>query len=296
MSPHAPILAAPRYDDADCHVRAWDPPSYDEADVSDKPRYVRSAPSFGGGKANGFSLNDDCRSLLAVDEWVGKIRDVLAQEGRLDNTIFIYAGDNGMNTGEHRLLDKQAPYNTDIPFLVSWPDGVGSEPRTIDERVQNIDLAPTLCELAGCTLGPYPNGQRDPDGISFADLLLGRRNHLQRDAVLDEMPQVKAVGPSTPPPPPWYAVTTTGSSPLASVGCAAALTGGCRWHYVEYDDGESELYDVSNGPCYAWQAWDPGDPCELQNLAGRPGYQSLARVLHGRLAELEREHGYAPPS
>ena len=136
---------------------------------------------------------------------------MLAQEGRLDNTIFIYAGDNGMNTGEHRLLDKQAPYNTDIPFLVSWPDGVGTEPRTIDERVQNIDLAPTLCELAGCTPRAVPERPaRRPTAIS-----LRRRScsagatHLQRDAVLDEMPQVKAVGPSTPPPPPWYAVTTT---------------------------------------------------------------------------------------
>ena len=54
-----------------------------------------------------------------------------------------------------------------MPFFVSWPAALGTPPRTVSERVENIDLAPTLCELAGCTLGPYPNGQLPPDGNSF---------------------------------------------------------------------------------------------------------------------------------
>ena len=53
---------------------------------------------------------------------------------------------------------------------------------------------------------------------------------------------------------------------------------------------------MSNGPCYAWQAWDPGDPCELQNLAGRVGYRDSHACCTAVSQELEHEHGYAPPS
>jgi N-acetylglucosamine-6-sulfatase len=289
--PHAPILPAPRHQNAACNVQMWSPPNYGERDVSDKPHYVQKAKPLRGGKARGIPLRDSCRSLLAVDDWVRQIRNVLADTGRLDNTIFVYSGDNGMNEGEHRLLDKQAPYETAIPFLISWPDGLGTSPRTVTERVQNIDFAPTMCELAGCRLGPYPNGQTRPDGISFADLLLGHASHLNRDAVLDEMPDVKDVGPSTPPPPPWYALTTTGSSPLARTGCSAAASAGCRWHYIEYDDGERELYDLSGGACWLWHEGMAGDPCELQNIVDRAAYAGLVRTLHDRLAQLEAEKG-----
>ena len=82
-----------------------------------------------------------------------------SETGRLDNTLFVYSGDNGMNMGEHRLVNKSAPYVTQIPFLASWPARLGTTPRAVTERVQNIDFAPTICELAGCTLGPFPNGQ-----------------------------------------------------------------------------------------------------------------------------------------
>jgi hypothetical protein len=223
--------------------------------------------------------------LLAVDDLVGRVRDELVASGRYGNTLLIYTGDNGMLFGEHRLVGKSAPYQTQIPFLVSWPD-LGTTPRTISERVQNIDLAPTLCKLAGCTLGPYPNGQAKPDGISFAELLLGRVGSLLRDAVLEELPV------SNDGVPAWYAVTTTWQSPLASQGCAAAVSRGCRWHYIEYPStGEKELYDASNGPCWAWSVGQPGDPCELDNLASRADKAGLVTALRDRLAQLRVEKG-----
>jgi arylsulfatase A-like enzyme len=289
FGPHAPMTPAPRHAGSSCPVQPWDPPSFNEADVSDKPAYVRGTPLLTGAKARGHTLTAECRALRSVDEAVAGVRDALAATGRLDDTLFVFAGDNGMEEGEHRLSRKEAPYITQIPFLISWPAGLGSEPRTVSERVQNIDLAPTLCALAGCALGPYPNGQARPDGISFLPLLEGQ-DSLGRDAVLDEMPAVQSAK-VTNAPPPWAAVTTTASSPLAAVGCALAATGGCRWHYIEYVTGERELYDVSGGPCWSWLSSLSGDPCELQNRAGDPALADVQAVLQTRLHQLQAERG-----
>jgi N-acetylglucosamine-6-sulfatase len=280
---HSPTAPAPRHVGLPCSSGRWEPPSWNEADVGDKPAYVQSQPLLERGPGARAGI---CRTLLAVDDLVGRVRDELVASGRYGNTLLIYMGDNGMLFGEHRLSGKSAPYQTQIPFLVSWPDRLGTIPGTISERVQNIDLAPTLCQLAGCTLGPYPNGQATPDGISFAELLLGQGGSLSRDAVLEELPV------ANDPVPAWYAVTTTGQSPLASEGCALAASRGCRWHFIEYPaTGELELYDVSNGPCWAWSVGEPGDPCELDNIASRADKISLVTALYARLLQLKAEKG-----
>jgi N-acetylglucosamine-6-sulfatase len=283
-APHAGVLPAPRYEHLAVSLPVWKPPNYDEADVSDKPAYVQGTRAA---KPKGFDLRRMARTLRAADDALARIQAELAAQGRLADTLLVLTGDNGMSMGEHRLQGKQAPYVTQIPFYASWPLVLGTAPRTVWERLQNIDVAPTLCALSGCTLGPYPNGQARPDGLSFAALLLGTRSHLSRDAVLDEMPETPGRASLAPP---WFAVTTTAQSPLAREGCAAAASGGCRWHYVEYDTGERELYDVSNGPCWSWSD-GAGDPCELQNVAGQPPYAGLARQLHDRLSALRTERG-----
>jgi hypothetical protein len=129
----------------------------------------------------------------------------------------------------------------------------------VDEPIQNIDLAPTICELVSCALGPYPNGQAAPDGQSFAATLFDGIS-MGRSEVFDEHPTAMGA-------PVWYALRTTAESPYASVGCAVAASGGCRWKYVEYPrTHEVELYDDSAGPCPVWTTGAPGDPCELSNL------------------------------
>jgi len=108
---------------------------------------------------------------------------------------------------------------------------------------------------------------------------------MERDAFLTDMPDG---GRGVPP---WFAVATSGQSQLAGAGCALESSGGCRWHYVEYETGERELYDVSNGPCWAWNKGMSGDPCELKNLAGDGRYRSIEVRLRNRLAELRAEGG-----
>jgi hypothetical protein len=290
-NPHSPTEVAPRHAGAACDVQPWRPPNYNEADVSDKPAWVQAIPI---GSSKNKVLPRKCRSLLAVDDLIANVRGALATQGRLDNTLFVFTGDNGEASNEHRLKGKGDPYQTTLPFLVSWPAQLGTSPLTIGERLQNIDLAPTFCALAGCTMGPYPNGQITADGWSFADLLLGNDSTLGRDAVLEDMPS------GNRPAPPWYAVTTTKQSPLASQVCAFADSGGCIWHYIEYPTtGEKELYDKSNGPCWTWQVGQAGDPCELDNLlrpdshwADDPSHASLLRSLQLRLGQLKIEKGH----
>ena len=287
--PHSPNRPAPRYASTRCQPPAWAPPSYDEADVSDKPAYVRAAPRL---RASAYDLVITCRTLLAVDDLVGALRSELKAESRWRDTLFVFAGDNGMTVGAHRLVGKAAPYATDVPLLLSWPAQLGNRSRRIDARLQNIDLAPTLCEIAGCQLGPYPNGQARPDGVSFAPLLLDSGPAPSRPAVLDEM----LVGFKKEGIPRWSAVTTTATSPLAHEGCTSAAGGGCRWHYIEYATGERELYDVSNGPCVAWFEGAAGDPCELDNAVTDPERSDLVSDLRHTLASLRTERGADPTS
>ena len=123
------------------------------------------------------------------------------------------------------------------------------------------------------------------DGLSFLSLLYNTSLTLNRDAVLDEMPRDDTQAGGVPT---WYSVTTTRQSPLAYQSCALAGSGQCKWHYTEYPlTNESELYDVSNGPCYAWNANMTGDPCELENQVNNPFYASIKSQLQTRLAELK---------
>ncbi len=281
---HGPITPAPRHvGDPRCtDIPPWSAPNVNEADVSDKAAWIQAIAIT----TSPYGLISSCETLLSIDDMVGKIADELKLEGRYDNTIFILAADNGMSYKEHNLPGKTVPYSTHIPFYVSWPAGRGSVPRVEATTLSNIDLAPTLCELAGCVMGPYPNGQQTPDGPSFAALIKDQAKNFVRDAILESQPVVPAgAGPSTRPA--WWAIRTTEDNPLGF------------WHYIEWDTGEKELYDLSGGPCYNWTPGKSGDPCELDSMLSTkvtPSQATLDLVskLKARLAQLKVEKGFTP--
>lgn len=277
-SMHKPWQVAPRHRGARCNVAPWRPKGYMERDVRDKPAYVRERQVK---RPRGYGLRRICRGLRSVDQLVGKVVRELQRQGRLENTVLIFTSDNGMAYGAHRILhDKKAPYTTQIPFFVRWPQVLGTEPRRVDARIQNIDLAPTLCDIAGCQLGPYPTGQRRPDGISFLDVLTGDEEQLARTAVLSSYQDPGHRVPT------YWAATSTAASPLAQRRCALREEAGCRWLYAQYVTGERELYDISNAPCHAWKRSMSGDPCMLRNLAGKGSYRAIERAMRRELAAL----------
>lgn len=277
---HLPRTPAPRHltDERCAGMPAWSPPNYMEADVSDKPGYILRRPVDG---TTGFDLTRICRTLLSADDLVASVSDALAETGRLDDAVFILTSDNGMNYGAHRVRDdKKTPYSTHIPFMVSWPARLGDAGRTVEDRLMNIDLAPTLCQLAGCTLGPYPGGQPTADGASFADLLTDSGPPPRRGEILHSYLVPTGWVPR------WWAVATTASSDFARRDCAAAAERGCRWFFVDYETGETELYDLSGGNCWEWSPGGPGDPCMLENRSGNPSLAALEADLEARLREL----------
>ncbi|MCJ7685821.1 MAG: sulfatase-like hydrolase/transferase, partial [Desulfobacteraceae bacterium] len=102
-----------------------------------------------------------CRVITSVDKQIGRILNTLDELGLADDTIVVYAGDNGYLWGEHRLIDKRWAYEESIriPFIVRAPGLVSDPGRRADQMVLNIDLAPTLLEAAGLPVPATMHGK-----------------------------------------------------------------------------------------------------------------------------------------
>jgi len=143
-SPHGPFTAAPRYSNLGGTGPFVPPPSYNEADMSDKPRWLRSHPLVPN---QAGVRKQQLKSLRAVDDQVGALIQALRDTGRLDNTLIVFMSDNGFLWGEHRLKNKNEPYDaaTRIPMVMRW-DG-HTTPGSVDARLAtNVDIAQTFAD------------------------------------------------------------------------------------------------------------------------------------------------------
>ena len=230
-------------------VAPWAGPSYDERDVSDKPGFVRSRPRLGG---RGYPLRQRCEAVLTVDWVAQRVHAALEAAGRADDALVVFSADNGMLMGEHRLTSKGYPYSTPVPMFAWWPARWGRAGRAIREPVQNVDLAPTFCRLAGCDLG-------DVDGLDLTPLLDGAVDRLERRFVYEELLHPGPRWPARGAMPAWYGIRTT-------LAWSDRL-----WVYTEYANGETELYDLTD------------DPHQLTNLAGDAALAGVEAELRDML-------------
>ncbi|MES2639982.1 MAG: sulfatase-like hydrolase/transferase [Myxococcota bacterium] len=224
QSPH--IYGQPENEDRDSWVDySPRPPSYDELDVSDKPLWIQRT-----------LLDDDARitldgetrlmldNLMSLDRAVGELLDGLESRDLLDRTVLVFAGDNGHLHGEHRLGAKGVAYEeaVRVPILIRSPGAVPRE----DERLvaMNLDLPATIAEIAGIP--------RSGGGHGLSRALIDPTTPEHRDHVFLE--------------------TSVGNHPV----WAGLVTE--RWKYVEWGNGETELYDL----------W--ADPAELDSLDAAP--------------------------
>ncbi|MFH1243001.1 MAG: sulfatase [Pseudomonadota bacterium] len=108
-----------------------------------------------------FHYRNYLEALHALDLQIGRVLKRIDEMGASDNTVVIYCGDNGFFWGEHRLLDKRWPYEESIriPFVVRDPRTIKDPGRTANQMALNIDLAPTLLELAGLPVPANMEGQ-----------------------------------------------------------------------------------------------------------------------------------------
>ncbi len=241
---------SPLYEgDARCAgAGTWSPPSYNEADLSDKPAYIQGLTPLPF--ASGWPLRKACEQLLSVGDTVRNLKQELARQGRLRNTVFVLMSDNGMGWGEHRIPFKNAPYTTPLALWITWPSGRGTAPRDEGGLVSMIDLGVTLASVGGAAM-PWA------DGLDLSALLMDAQPPITRDDMLHSLPDGHhAPGLGLPPMPGWWAVRTTSHL------------------WIEWNDGPRELYDLR------------GDPWLLRSLHGDPAYGSVRAALKARLDAL----------
>ena len=153
------------------------PRSFDERRMGDKPAFLRHMPRIDRETKAKLRMKWRCAlgSLVAVDRSVAAVHDAVKRKGELGNTVFIYVSDNGLFYGEHRIASgKVLPYEEALrlPLVIDLPRGY-EDVDAVHAPVGNIDLAPTILDLAHASPCPPAGACRTMDGRSLLPLVTG---------------------------------------------------------------------------------------------------------------------------
>jgi len=172
--------------------------------------------------------------------------ETVEARGDLGRTVIFFLTDNGFSFGEHRIRGKRCPYEECIhtPFAALVPDGSAGQ---VDGLISNVDLAPTIAELAGVLPAPVV------DGRSFARALVGRPWKGPPGVLLEWAGDGEI--------PAWQGVRTA------------------DFAYIESADGTVELYDLTGARGHA-------DPLQLKSRAQDPRYRDTVVRLADLLRRL----------
>ncbi|MHC5541039.1 sulfatase family protein [Singulisphaera rosea] len=198
-------------------------------------------------------MHDYLGCIKAVDEGVGRLLKYLDDEGLAENTIVVYAADQGFYLGEHGWFDKRWIFEESLrtPCLMRWP-GVIEAGRVNKDLVSNLDFAETFLEAAG---QPVPAGMQ---GRSLLPILRGKTPEDWRKSFYYhyyEFPGPHSVARH-------YGVVTDRYK-LA------------RFYGPDVDSWE--LFDLQT------------DPRELKSVYGEPGYAAVQADLLKELARLRKD-------
>ncbi|MEU5882505.1 sulfatase [Spirillospora sp. NPDC047279] len=264
FAPHGPFTPAPRDKDAFPGLKAPRTPAFNEADLSDKPAWLKDHPKLKPRQIQRIDrvFRKRAQSVQAVDDLLARVQATLKATGTDRDTYVVFTSDNGFHLGEHRLMSgKQTAFDTDVrvPLVVTGP-GVPAG-RTHRGLTQNTDLCPTFQQLGGA---PIP---ASVDGRSLVPVLKGGALSPPRGGVLIEHhgPDNAAADPDRQAPasgnPPSYEAIRTPNE-----------------LYVEYAGGQREYYDITT------------DPHQLTNTVGSLPPARL-KELQKRLHDLEKCKG-----
>src|SRR5829696_7795809 len=160
-APHLPAKFSARHADLYENAKLRKPPSFNEQDLSDKPRWLREVPRLTEHQIQALQTEnrDRLRSLRDVDEMVGAIMNLLRDRKELINTYVVFTTDNGLQRGEHRLLKKSTPYEeaAGVPLAIRGPGVPPGEVR--DQLVINNDFAPTFADWANTGVPGFVDGR-----------------------------------------------------------------------------------------------------------------------------------------
>ena len=225
-----------------------------EADISDKPRPMRSLGELTSSErlAVRESTRQRAEALFVLDGQVRRLVQTLRATGELDRTVIAFTSDNGYFLGEHRRpqskINPQEP-SLRVPLVIAGP-GVPHGQRF--DPATTPGLTATVAELAGATSAmPY-----DADGISLVRSIAADQGWTV--PVVTEGRENSKAFPDNP------LLRASGfHDPRNTIG---VRTG--RWKFVEYSNGDSELYDLD------------ADPNELRNLTADPAHAGIRTELH----------------
>ena len=239
-----------------------EPPSFNEANVSDKPGFIQAKSQFDAETEGQIRRRYRCtlESLRGVDRGIGKIYSQIERAGELDRTIFIFTSDNGYFFGEHRIdRGKAFPYeeNLRMPLTMVVPAeyrGDGELVNEVDELTANLDLAPTILELAGVDPCKSPANCRTLDGRSLLPLIGGEGSRPAEREILIEIGECN------------YRGLRTDRQIFLQYFTVAQETNGCVPAEAEHYDLEDDPYQLEN----LYPAPDPSPDADSQaELSGR---------------------------
>ncbi|MFZ1702337.1 MAG: sulfatase-like hydrolase/transferase [Pyrinomonadaceae bacterium] len=267
-APHAPANPATRHETLFPNVQTPQSPSFNEADVSDKPADIRNRPLLTQQQINGMSgtYRNRIRSMQAVDEMIASVIQALQASGKLNNTYIVFASDNGFHIGQHRLpVGKGTAYEEDIvvPLIIRGPNVPAN--RTLnDYMIGNIDFAPTFADIAGVNVPSFV------DGRSFKSLLTNDAppaNQWRKYFLIEQYPFSTAeVGDDFAG---FVPDTARGKVNIGATEPIITAVRTTRYKYVEWFTGERELYDLQNDPYELENFYPTGDPNLIAELSSK---------------------------
>jgi N-acetylglucosamine-6-sulfatase len=269
-APHGPATPAERHQGAFAEEESPRPPAFNEEDVSDKPSPNNNAERISEEEA--ANIDDYYRqrleSMLAVDEMVASLVEELEAAGELDNTYIFFTSDNGWFGGEHRIRSgKNRAYEESarVPLFVRGP-GVAADTKT-ERLTLNTDFAPTFADLAGAS---FP-----ADGRSLKPLLGDEEasSSWRSSVLLEKLPQGDSSEEEKGKGKAKGKQDKTGSAgvPKAGPGGQPAFEAvRTETHkYVEYENGDRELYDLEADPYELESLYESADPSLIENLKAK---------------------------
>jgi N-acetylglucosamine-6-sulfatase len=200
-------------------------------------------------------------TILSVDDSVGRIYDTLRTSGELDNTLLLFATDNGFMLGEHGAIDKRCMYEESIriPLLARYPALI-PKPRVTNEMVLTVDVAPSILDICGIAPLPLTHGR------SWKPLLRGSNSDWRRS---------------------WYYEYNYEKEFPYTPNVRGVRTD--EWKYVHYPNGggdpdtyAAELYNLRT------------DPLETKNLIADPQARGQIGKLQSELLRLQKQTGALP--
>ncbi|HTL41680.1 MAG TPA: sulfatase [Pseudolysinimonas sp.] len=210
-------------------------------------------------------MEDYLRCVEAVDENVGRVIDFLTERGDFDDTLLMYASDQGFFLGEHGWFDKRMMFEESLrmPMLLSYPAALPAG-QVHDGIVTNVDFAQTILDAAG--VAPHPRMQ----GRSFWGDLTGVDPHPPAAGMYYRYWEHDD---SFHHAPAHYGYRTDRYKLIYYYNDGLGLPGTGAFSYPP----EWELYDLET------------DPAELRNVAHDPAYADIrASLTEAMLAEQAR--------